>query len=273
MYHLKETTKFENYTGRVRWGGTDITVTNSTFTLLYGDDTKDVKGFYTNMVFESGIVTEGYASNIMFMGGGFEGSLAYECIFNGAIFSGESFENGGWWKGKWESGEWIFGFDKFGRELRVPPTEWDNSKKMNKRVADEPMFYKDFTGEIDWYDIKCKVKNSDFEIFESSYESIHFFDGTVVSGSINNGIFDNCIFKGDSVYKSVWKGGSFYGKVFGRSSRFEGGDFHLGTFENSTFRKGIWHNGFWGENAEWLGGYDKYGKRHEHNDSPDKWND
>jgi hypothetical protein len=87
-------------------------------------------------------------------------------------------------------------------------------------------------------DGSIKIKDAEYEV-DPTDDYIIWFDGTWEDG--------------------IWRDGIW-----------EGGTWRDGTWEDGIWKGGVWKDGFW-KDGFWEGGYDKDGKFHSTNDSPNKW--
>lgn len=141
-------------------------------------------------------------------------------------------------------------------------------------VANQEGKYKNFTGTIDWFGTKGKVKNATFELRES-YNSYMIFEqgtwqngickyGVWGGGTWENGTWEGGDFQWGTWKDGTWKDGVFYGKTWNN------GVWLNGTWRDGTWLNGYWYDGIW-KNGTWWRGKDKRDKMHEKGDSPNKW--
>ena len=142
--------RYENFTGAVKWMGTDGHVENATFDLSTGghyvywengtwkDGTlKDV--IWENGTFDNGSIYDAIWENGVWNNGEFYGSIWSKGTWNGGTWKdgiwhygtweGGVWENGDWhsgtWKGgTWNDGWWNLGFDKEDNQHDESPDKW-----------------------------------------------------------------------------------------------------------------------------------------------------
>lgn len=143
--------RYENFTGRIKCGASDLTVKDASFELINPE--LHHKGV---IAFHSGIVLGGQAKNIVvnhciwkngaWMGGysfnstwydgiwedgDWHGSYWYGGDFNGGTwfggrFAGGTFNGGTWMDGFWSGDKWLGGYDKYGdwHDKNDIPNRW-----------------------------------------------------------------------------------------------------------------------------------------------------
>lgn len=145
-----------------------------------------------------------------------------------------------------------------------------------QNVAYEPGQYKNFTGTIDFGDIKAKVKNATFSLSSTDPQQEILWE----DGIWENGLWHLGTWKKGTWKKGTWGTGTWESGVW-ENGKWMGGDWKQGTWKNGLWYDGYWYDGIW-ENgkwntdwsAQWFGGIWKGGKDmygNDHRDSPDKW--
>ena len=122
--------KYKNFSGFVRWNGTNLFVRNADFTLNIGC----ISILFYDAVFVEGICSHSHIHNALNLncyltncninylinkGGEIDSSNWKDGIFDGGKFI-ESI----WRKGYWKGGTWISGYDKDINPRSTDPSKW-----------------------------------------------------------------------------------------------------------------------------------------------------
>lgn len=248
MSVASEAGKYNNFSGKIKYNGTDCEVVNATFELL--NNKKRFKREKTIwIIFDGGMTIKGNMGCCLIKHCIFQGNIITSSVFYDGTFAGKRFSNSYWYGGEWICGDWIKSKDKFNRYRVFLPSKWNSAIRQKKNgVANEVGIYNDFSGGIRWNKNNIEVLNAEFELNNKKTEyddEFVFHSGIVVTGEVQDITVNN-----GEVQDIIWHNGEWY---------------------NGIWNDGCWSSGDW-FNGTWISGYDRNGDYHGENNPPSEWN-
>ena len=213
------------FTGRLNYMGTVANVKNATFKTF---------GTSGKIIWTAGTLQSGTWNST--------NGVWEDGTWKSGTWNGGTWKDGTWIKGTWNGGTWIKGYDQFSIKQFDSPDTWGTEDELGK--YDKALYgvgvYQNFTGTIEFGDIKSTVENATFELLDTE--------------------------KGKTIvwYYGIWKRGTWGDGVWNQGT-WESGTWNQGIWQDGTWIKGTWKGGVW-EN-----GKDDKGIIHTTGDSPDKW--